>query len=159
MWNKDVGNKSVLGHLPGDLPKPGIEPLHWQAGSLPLVPLGRPLVPLMQCISVIWAPIRNAESQDPPQTSWIRICIWQGPQMIPLFTDIGEAPLWAEQPRTAIFSNGCFHLWKSLPKCHWGWKHISYKHISSGWVRGKLSESSWPPSGTSHCRQWVLLLL
>ena len=33
---------------PGDLPDPGIEPtslnlLHWQAGSLPLVPPGKPL--------------------------------------------------------------------------------------------------------------------
>ena len=32
---------------PGDLPNPGIEPtslcfLHWQAGSLPLVPPGKP---------------------------------------------------------------------------------------------------------------------
>ena len=32
---------------PGDLPKPGIEPvsnLHWQAGPLPLAPPGKPLV-------------------------------------------------------------------------------------------------------------------
>ena len=58
-----------------------------------------------------------------------------------------------EQPRTAIFSKCCLHLWKSLPKWHWGWKHLSYKHSSSGWVRGELSKSSWPPSGTSHCCQ------
>ena len=35
--------------LPGDLLDPGIEPvslslLHWQAGSLPLVPLGKPII-------------------------------------------------------------------------------------------------------------------
>ena len=34
-------------HSPGDLPDPGIEPmslclLHWQAGSLPLAPPGKP---------------------------------------------------------------------------------------------------------------------
>ena len=33
----------------GDLPNPGIEPtshvyMHWQAGSLPLVPLGKPIL-------------------------------------------------------------------------------------------------------------------
>ena len=38
----------VLFSPPGDLPDPGIEPtslnlLHWQAGSLPLVPPGKPL--------------------------------------------------------------------------------------------------------------------
>ena len=38
----------VLCSPPGDLPDPGIEPsllglLHWQAGSLPLVPPGKPL--------------------------------------------------------------------------------------------------------------------
>ena len=37
---------------PADLPDPGIEPsllclLHWQAGSLPLVPPGKPFVPVL----------------------------------------------------------------------------------------------------------------
>ena len=38
-------------HPPGDLPHPGIEPtsllLHWQVGSLPLVPPGKPLHALL----------------------------------------------------------------------------------------------------------------
>ena len=43
---------------PGDLPKPGVEltsPADWQAGSLPLSPLGSPyLVPKPQTFQLPW---------------------------------------------------------------------------------------------------------
>ena len=43
---------------PGDPPDPGIEPhrlrlLHWQAGSLPLAPLGEPLYENVLCCAVL----------------------------------------------------------------------------------------------------------
>ena len=48
-------------HFPGDLPDPGIKPAslgHWQAGSLPLAPPGKPL-------------IRDALLQTPGLSVWL----------------------------------------------------------------------------------------
>ena len=44
---------------PGDLPYPGIKPclfhfLHWQAGSLPLVPPGKPFIQSTSCEMLSW---------------------------------------------------------------------------------------------------------
>ena len=54
-------SNGLLSPPPGDLPNPGIKPashvyLHWQAGSLPLVPLGKPILYWwisMSCIVII----------------------------------------------------------------------------------------------------------
>ena len=105
---------------PGDLPNPGIQPacliclLHWQAGSLPLAPPGKPVDTLEDRI------------RDTVFRFWIftRICCFPNCYMsVPWWVD-HELALWSAQ-RVALFGCAGFLFCREPPTHILTWHNTS----------------------------------
>ena len=114
---------------PGDLPYPGIKPisltynLHWQAGSLPLAPPGKPYMQSTSCEMLGWLN-HKLESRLPGEIQQSQICRWyhsnsrkQRGTKEPL--DEGERGEWKSWLKTQHLKN----------KYHGSWSH----HFMANW--------------------------
>ena len=87
---------------PGDLPNPGIElksitSLHWQVGSLPLVPPGKPSI-----IIIIYFFFSEKGACLLPPTILMRIKEWLGERECDTFT-LGSEHFWVEVANHAAY--------------------------------------------------------
>ena len=121
---------------PGDLPYPGIKPisltynLHWQAGSLPLAPPGKPYIQSISCEILGWLN-HKLESRLPGEIQQSQICRWyhsnsrkQRVTKEPL--DEGERGEWKSWLKTQHLKNKYHGIWPhQFSSIQFSWSVVS----------------------------------